>query len=100
LQFAKKRGSSFAIKPMENDKDEIMTKYERLALEMVTGLMGAVAALTAANGAKSEMMSLHLPNLTPEEREELEDDLKVQMENAQQLRENVQSLKLILEQNS
>jgi hypothetical protein len=77
-----------------------MTKYEKLALEMVTGLMGAVAALTAANGAKSELMSLHLPSLSPEQREELEDDSKVQLENARQLRENVESLKLILEQNS
>ena len=77
-----------------------MIKYEKLALEMVTGLMGAVAALTAANGAKSEMMSLHLPNLSPEEREELQDDIEIQLENARQLRENVQSLKLILEQNS
>jgi hypothetical protein len=77
-----------------------MTKYEKLALEMITGLMGAVAALTAANGAKSELMSSHLPNLLPEEREELQDDLKVQLENAQQLRQNVESLKLILEQNS
>jgi hypothetical protein len=77
-----------------------MTKYEKLALEMVTGLMGAVAALTAANGAKSELMSLHLPDLSTQEREELQNDLKVQLENAQQLRENVRSLKLILEQNS
>jgi predicted aconitase len=57
-----------------------MTKYEKLALEMVTGLMGAVAALTAANGAKSELMSLHLPNLSPEEREELQDDIEIQLE--------------------
>jgi hypothetical protein len=77
-----------------------MTKYEKLALEMITGLMGAVAALTAANGAKSELMSSHLPNLSPEQREELQDDSKVQLENAQQLRQNVESLKLILEQNS
>ena len=77
-----------------------MTKYEKLALEMVTGLMGAVAALTAANAAKSELMCLHLPNLSPEQREELQDDSEVQLENARQLRENVQSLKLILEQNS
>jgi hypothetical protein len=77
-----------------------MTKYEKLALEMITGLMGAVAALTAANGAKSELMSSHLPNLSPEEREELQDDSKIQLENAQQLRQNVESLKLILEQNS
>ncbi|HEY1788998.1 MAG TPA: hypothetical protein VGJ73_12620 [Verrucomicrobiae bacterium] len=77
-----------------------MTKYEKLALEMITGLMGAVAALTAANGAKSELMSLHLQSLSPEQREELEDDSRVQLENAQQLRENVVSLKAILEQNS
>jgi hypothetical protein len=77
-----------------------MTKYEKLSLEMITGLMGAVAALTAANGAKSELMSLHLPSLSPEEREELEDDSKIQLENARQLRENVESLKAILEQNS
>lgn len=77
-----------------------MTKYEKLALEMITGLMGAVAALTAANGAKSELMSSHLPNLSPEQREELQDDLKIQLENAQQLRQNVESLKLILGQNS
>ena len=77
-----------------------MTKYEKLALEMITGLMGAVAALTAANGAKSELMYSHLPNLSPEQREELQDDSKVQLENAQQLRQNVESLKLILEQNS
>lgn len=77
-----------------------MTKYEKFALEMITGLMGAVAALAAANGARSEMLSLHLPNLSPEEREELQDDFKVQMENAEQLRENVKNLKLILEQNS
>jgi len=77
-----------------------MTKYEKLALEMITGLMGAVAALTAANGAKSELMYSHLPNLSPEEREELQDDSKVQLENAQQLRQNVESLKAILEQNS
>ncbi|HEY1788697.1 MAG TPA: hypothetical protein VGJ73_11100 [Verrucomicrobiae bacterium] len=77
-----------------------MTKYERLALEMITGLMGAVAALTAANGAKSELMSLHLSTLSPEQREELQNDSKIQLENAQQLRENVKSLKLILEQNS
>lgn len=76
-----------------------MTKYEKLALEMVTGLMGAVAALTAANSAKSELMSLHLPNLSPEQREELQDDSNIQLENARQLRENVDSLKLILEQN-
>lgn len=76
-----------------------MTKYEKLALEMVTGLMGAVAALTAANSAKSELMSLHLPNLSPEQREELQDDSNIQLENARQLRENVESLKLILEQN-
>lgn len=67
---------------------------------MITGLMGAVAALAAANGAKSELMSLHLPSLSPEEREELEDDSRIQLENARQLRENVQSLKSILEQNS
>jgi hypothetical protein len=77
-----------------------MTKYEKLCLEMITGLMGAVAALAAANGAKSELMSLHLPSLSPEEREELEDDSRIQLENARQLRENVQSLKSILEQNS
>ena len=77
-----------------------MTKYEKLSLEMITGLMGAVAALTAANGAKSELMSLHLPSLSPEEREELEDDSRIQLENARQLRENVESLKAILEQNS
>jgi hypothetical protein len=77
-----------------------MTKYEKLALEMVTGLMGAVAALTAANGAKSELLSRHLPNLSPEQREELQDDIEIQLENARQLRENVQSLKLILEQNA
>ena len=77
-----------------------MTKYEKLALEMITGLMGAVAALAAANGAKSELMSLHLPNLSPEQREELQNDSKVQLENAEQLRENVKSLKSILEQNS
>jgi hypothetical protein len=77
-----------------------MTKYEKLALEMITGLMGAVAALTAANGAKSELLSLHLPDLSPEQREELENDIKVQFESAQQLRQNVESLKLILEQNS
>jgi len=77
-----------------------MTKYEKLSLEMITGLMGAVAALTAANGAKSELLSMHLPNLSPEEREELQDDVKIQLENARQLRENVNSLKLILEQNS
>ena len=77
-----------------------MTKYEKLSLEMITGLMGAVAALAAANGAKSELLSLHLPNLSPEEREELQDDIEIQLENARQLRENVESLKLILEQNS
>ena len=77
-----------------------MTKYEKFALEMVTGLMGAVAALTAANGVKSELLSSHLPNLSPEQREELQNDSKIQLENAQQLRENVASLKLILEQNS
>jgi hypothetical protein len=77
-----------------------MTKYEKLALEMVAGLMGAVAALAAANGSKSELMSHHLPNLTHEEREELQDDSKIQFENARQLKENAQSLKLILEQNS
>jgi len=77
-----------------------MTKYEKLSLEMITGLMGAVAALAAANGAKSELMSLHLQNLSPEEREELQDDSKIQLENAEQLRENVKSLKAILEQNS
>jgi predicted aconitase len=77
-----------------------MTKYEKLSLEMITGLMGAVAALAAANGAKSELMSLHLQNLSPEEREELQDDSKIQFENAEQLRENVKSLKAILEQNS
>ena len=77
-----------------------MTKHEKLALEMITGLMGAVAALTAANGAKSELMCSHLPNLSPEEREELQDDSRVQLENAQQLRQNVESLKAILEQNS
>jgi len=77
-----------------------MTKYEKLALEMVAGLMGAVAALAAANGAKSELMSLHLPNLSPEQREELQDDSRIQLENAQQLRENVRSLRSILEQNS
>jgi hypothetical protein len=75
-----------------------MTKYEKLSLEMITGLMGAVAALAAANGAKSEMMSLHLPNLSPEQREELQEDSKIQLENAQQLRENAKSLKSILEQ--
>lgn len=67
---------------------------------MITGLMGAVAALAAANGAKSELMSLHLPGLSPEQREELQDDLKIQLENAQQLRANVESLKVILAQNS
>ena len=77
-----------------------MTKYEKLGLEMITGLMGAVAALAAANGAKSELMSLHLPNLSPEQREELQNDSKIQLENAEQLRENVKSLKSILEQNS
>lgn len=77
-----------------------MTKYEKLALEMIAGLMGAAAALATANGAKSELLSLHLPNLTPEERQELQDDLQVQLENAQQLKESVKSLKLILEQNS
>ncbi len=76
-----------------------MTKYEKLALEMITGLMGATAALAAANGAKSELLSLHLPNLSPEQKEELENDLKVQLESAQQLRENAKNLKLILEQN-
>ncbi|HEV2319302.1 MAG TPA: hypothetical protein VGV18_06100 [Verrucomicrobiae bacterium] len=77
-----------------------MTKYEKLALEMITGLMGAVAALAAANGAKSELMSLHLASLSAQEREELQDDVKIQLENAQQLRENVRSLKSILEQHS
>ncbi len=77
-----------------------MTKHEKLALEMITGLMGAVAALTAANSAKSELMSSYLPNLSPEQREELQDDSKVQLENARQLRQNAESLKLILEQNS
>ena len=77
-----------------------MTKHEKLALEMITGLMGAVAALTAANSAKSELMSSHLPNLSPEQREELQDDSKVQLENARLLRQNAESLKLILEQNS
>jgi hypothetical protein len=77
-----------------------MTKYEKLALEMVTGLMGAVAALTAANGAKSELLNLHLTDLSPEEKEELQNDIKIQLESAEQLRENARSLKLILEQNS
>jgi hypothetical protein len=69
-------------------------------MEMITGLMGAVAALTAANSAKSELMSSYLPNLSPEQREELQDDAKVQLENARQLRQNTENLKLILEQNS
>jgi hypothetical protein len=77
-----------------------MTKYEKLSLEMITGLMGAVAALAAANGAKSELLSLHLPNLSPEEREDLQDDSNIQFENARQLKENVKSLKSILEENS
>ncbi|HEV2456329.1 MAG TPA: hypothetical protein VGY98_18845 [Verrucomicrobiae bacterium] len=77
-----------------------MTKYEKLALEMIAGLMGAVAALVTANGAKSELISLHLPDLSPEQRKELQDDLQIQLENAQQLRENAKSLRMILEQNS
>jgi hypothetical protein len=87
------------IDERKHHKSKIMTKYEKLALEMITGLMGAVAALAAANGAKSELMRSHLPNLSPEQKEELEDDLRIQLENAQQLRENVKSLKAILEQN-
>ncbi|HTV40625.1 MAG TPA: hypothetical protein VMF08_08620 [Candidatus Sulfotelmatobacter sp.] len=77
-----------------------MTKYEKLALEMIAGLTGAVAALVTANGVKSELISLHLPNLSEEQRKELQDDLQIQLENAQQLRENARSLRLILEQNS
>ncbi len=76
-----------------------MTKYEKLALEMTAGLMNAVAALAVANGAKSELLSVNLPNLTPEQRQELQEDSEVQIANAQQLKNAAANLKLILENN-
>jgi len=73
-----------------------MTPHEKLALETTANLMDAIATLAAANGAKSELMSLHLPNLSLEQRKELQDDLQIQLGNAQQLKENAKNLRIIL----
>ena len=76
-----------------------MTKFEKLALEMTASLMEFVAALAKDSGAKSELMSLHLPNLSPEQRKELQEHLQIQLKSSQQLKEHVKTLKVILDKN-
>ncbi len=76
-----------------------MTQFERMALNTAAELTQMVSALLVKDAAKSELLSLHLPNLTPEEREALNADSKGGMAVAQMIKENAKTLRLILEQN-
>jgi hypothetical protein len=76
-----------------------MTKYERLALTMTSNLMQVVSGLLSQDAAKSELLSLHLPNLSQAERDDLKTDSKDVLAIAQQWTEHAKTLTSILEQN-
>ncbi|HVU32038.1 MAG TPA: hypothetical protein VHE61_01300 [Opitutaceae bacterium] len=77
-----------------------MTKYEKLALDSIAAMCDVTAALLSDNGAKAELLSQHLPDLTEEARADLRTQAEVQVSNARQLKENAATLRAITAQAS
>lgn len=75
-----------------------MTPIEKLTLESSASLMEVAAVLLNDCGVKSELLAVHLPDLTDEQRAELQEQREVQLQNAQQLRANAANLRLIVSQ--
>lgn len=75
-----------------------MTAIEKITLESSASLMDVAAILLNDCAVKSELLAVHLPDLTDEQRNELQEQREVQLQNAQQLRANAANLRLIVTQ--
>lgn len=75
-----------------------MTPIEKITLESSASLMDVAAILLNDCAVKSELLAIHLPDLTDEQRAELQDQREVQLQNALQLRANAANLRQIVAQ--
>lgn len=75
-----------------------MTPIEKITLESSASLMDVAAILLNDCAVKSELLAIHLPDLTDEQRAELQDQREVQLQNSLQLRANAANLRRIVAQ--
>jgi hypothetical protein len=76
-----------------------MTDIERLSLDTSAGLMESIAAFLTSDAGKIELLSVHLPGISQEVRDNLAWHSQSQLKNARQLKENAAQLRLVVEQN-